>query len=165
MTSLKGFNTRRKYDAELMYEMRRQDMTNKQIADQLGIAVSTVYSAIGRKSEAVKHAEVQNKPPVVHTPPQELAKTDEKPAFRPLSMRVAEEKASAEESPILSLLSAKYTMRGSLCQYIIDTKDGSVELTEGIVTGLLDKVTIRRFMDELAQVEKMMEKGDMKHGS
>lgn len=55
---------RKKVDAEIMYEMRRQGMTNKQIAEALGVHFTTVYSYIGRMSEAVKHAEVQNKPPV-----------------------------------------------------------------------------------------------------
>ena len=70
MNSLK--KSRKNIDAESMYEMRRQGMTNKQIADQLEVHVSTVYANIGRKSEAVKHAEVQNKPPVVEKPIDEM---------------------------------------------------------------------------------------------
>lgn len=48
--------SRKKVDAEIMYEMRRQGMTNKQIAEALGVHFTTVYSYIGRMSEAVKHA-------------------------------------------------------------------------------------------------------------
>ena len=66
MNSLK--RSRKKVDAEIMYEMRRQGMTNKQIAENLGVAVSTVYTTIGRLSESVKHAEVQGEPPVVDAP-------------------------------------------------------------------------------------------------
>ena len=36
-------------------------MPNKKIAESLDISVSTVYQWIGRRSEAVKHAEVQRK--------------------------------------------------------------------------------------------------------
>ena len=101
--------SRKKVDAEIMYEMRRQGMTNKQIAENLGVHFTTVYSHIGRMSEAVKHAEVQNKPPVIDRPVEDtLVKTEpemlkimaeekpaaaEKPPFRPCSVRTAEEKA------------------------------------------------------------------------
>lgn len=60
--------SRQKIDAEIMYSLRRQGMTNKQIADNLGVTPTTVYRHIGRMSEAVKHAEVQHKPPVVDAP-------------------------------------------------------------------------------------------------
>lgn len=57
-------------------------------------------------------------------------------------------------------MSAKYTMQGELCQYTIDTAAGTVELVEGasMVTGMLDKGTIRRFIEELEQVSEMLEK-------
>ena len=45
-----------------LLELRAEGMTNKQIAEQLGVSVSTVYNYIGRRSQAVKYAEVQNKP-------------------------------------------------------------------------------------------------------
>lgn len=167
--------SRKKVDAEIMYEMRRQGMTNKQIAENLGVAISTVYTNIGRMSEAVKHAEVQNKPPVIDRPVDDkLVKTEpemlkimadekpasaEKPPFRPCSVRTAEEKAAKEKPQLLKLEFAQYTMRGSLCQYVVDTSDLSVELMNGVVTGLLDDETIGRFIDELAQVRDMLKEG------
>lgn len=174
MNSLK--RSRKKVDAEIMYEMRRQGMTNKQIAENLGVHFTTVYSHIGRMSEAVKHAEVQNKPPVIARPADDkLVKTEpemlkimadekpasaEKPPFRPCSVRTAEEKA-AKEKPLLTVLSAKYTMQGELCQYTIDTNAGTVEMVEGVsfVSGMLDKTTIRRFILELEQVDEMLKEG------
>ena len=45
-----------------LLELRAEGMTNKQIAEQLGVSVSTVYNYIGRRSQAVKYAEMQNKP-------------------------------------------------------------------------------------------------------
>lgn len=165
--------SRKKVDAEIMYEMRRQGMTNKQIAENLGVHFTTVYSHIGRMPEAVKHAEVQNKPPVINSPAVEtLVKTEpemfkimadempvapEKPRFRPCSVRTAEEKAK-EQKQLLQLEFAQYTMRGSLCQYVVDTSDLSVELMNGVVTGLLDDETIGRFIDELVQVRDMLSK-------
>lgn len=166
--------SRKKVDAEIMYEMRRQGMTNKQIAESLGVHFTTVYSHIGRMSEAVKHAEVQNKPPVIDRPVEDtLVKTEpemlkimaeekpaatEKPPFRPCSVRTAEEKAAKEQPQLLKLEFAQYTMRGSLCQYVVDTSDLSVELMNGVVTGLLDDETISRFIDELVLVRDMLRK-------
>lgn len=63
-----SLRSRKKLNDEIMYDMRRQGMSNKQIAENLGIAVSTVYDHIGKKSLAVRHAEEQNKPPVVDVP-------------------------------------------------------------------------------------------------
>lgn len=57
-----------KIDAEIMYELRRQGMTNKQIAENLDCCIATVYNTIGKKSYAVANAEAQNKPPVVDPP-------------------------------------------------------------------------------------------------
>lgn len=166
--------SRKKVDAEIMYEMRRQGMTNKQIAESLGVHFTTVYSHVGRMSEAVKHAEVQNKPPVIDRPADDkLVKTEpemlkimadekpasaEKPPFRPCSVRTAEEKAAKEKPQLLKLEFAQYTMRGSLCQYVVDTSDLSVELMNGVVTGLLDDETISRFIDELILVRDMLRK-------
>lgn len=166
--------SRKKVDAEIMYEMRRQGMTNKQIAENLGVHFTTVYSHIGRMYEAVKHAEVQNKPPVISPVVNDiLVKTEpemlkiiadekpvaaEKPPFRPCSVRTAEEKAAKEKPQLLKLEFAQYTMRGSLCQYLVDTSDLSVELMNGVVTGLLDDETIGRFIDELVLVRDMLRK-------
>lgn len=165
--------SKKNIDAEIMYEMRRQGMTNKQIAGSLGVYISTVYNYIGRKSEAVKHAEVQNKPPVVDKAPNEAISIQtadairnavtkaENPPFRPCSVRTAEEKALKEKKPLLALLSAKYTLRGSVCQYILDTDDETVEMIGGIVTGLLDRETISQFVDELNQVREMLERKEI----
>ena len=150
--------SRKNIDAETMYEMRRQNKTNKQIAESLGVHVSTVYAYIGRKSEAVKHAEVQNKPPVVDVTPDTICKP-EKPVFRPCSVRTAEEKAAKEEKPLLRLMFASYSYEGNLCKFVVDTSDMTVELMGGTVNGLLDSSTIGRFIDELTQVREMLKEG------
>lgn len=49
-------------DVSTMRSMREQGMTNKQIANALGVAPTTVYRYIGRMSQDVKYAEIQNKP-------------------------------------------------------------------------------------------------------
>lgn len=78
-----SLRSRKKLNAEIMYDMRRQGMSNKQIAENLGIAVSTVYDHIGKKSMAVKHAEEQNKPPVVDVPVVNTAVISAENGFKP----------------------------------------------------------------------------------
>ena len=148
--------SRKNVDAETMYEMRRQGMTNHQIAKSLDCAVATVYRYIGRKSEAVKHAEVQHKPPVVD----KATGCTETPKIAPET--VPEERPTVcTHAPILTVLSAKYTMQGELCQYVIDTAAKTVEMPDSgsIVSGFLDVTTIPRFIAELNQVYDMMAKG------
>ena len=98
MNSLK--KSRKNIDAEIMYEMRRQGMTNKQIADQLEVHVSTVYSYIGRQSEAVKHAEVQNKPPVVDKLIDEMHANDAEAGFKPFVPKPKEVEAPPCEEAV-----------------------------------------------------------------
>lgn len=45
-----------------MLELRKQGMTNKQIAQEIGCGVSTVYENIGKRSMDVRKAAEQNKP-------------------------------------------------------------------------------------------------------
>lgn len=53
-----GIPVKRKLSKDLsmseLLELRAEGMTNKQIAEQLGVSVSTVYNYIGRRSQAVK---------------------------------------------------------------------------------------------------------------
>jgi len=153
--------SRKKIDAEIMYEMRRQGKTNLQIAKALEVHPSTVYNYIGRMSEAVKHAEVQNKPPVVDKPKTETRVMSAEADFKPFVPKPKEVEGQAVKKPLLAILSAKYTMQGEMCQYIIDTSAGTVEMAEGnsMVTGILDKQTIRRFIEELEQVDEMLKEG------
>lgn len=78
-----SLRSRKKLNAEIMYDMRRQGMSNKQIAENLGIAVSTVYDHIGKKSMAVRHAEEQNKPPVIDAPVVNTAVISAENGFKP----------------------------------------------------------------------------------
>lgn len=153
-----SLRSRKKLNAEIMYDMRRHGMSNKQIAENLGIAVSTVYDHIGKKSMAVRHAEEQNKPPVVDVPVANTAVISAENGFKPF-MPEAVTLSPPANKPLLAVVSAKYTMQGELCQYTIDTSAGTVELVEGasMVTGMLDRDTIRRFIEELEQVSDMLE--------
>lgn len=156
--------SRQKIDSEIMYSLRRQGFTNKQIAKQLDVCVATVYNTIGRMSEAVKHAEVQNKPPVVDVPvvgkPVSKPVISENNGFKAVDVKPKEVQAPPVKGTLLTILSAKYTMQGELCQYVIDTNAKTVEMPEGrsMVCGVLDATTITRFIDELTQVKEMLTK-------
>lgn len=147
--------SRKKIDAEIMYELRRQGMTNKQIAENLDCCITTVYNTIGKKSYAVANAEAQNKPPVVDPP-----KTAEIGTIEAVSSEGDKLPDPPKKKPFLTVLSAKYTMQGEMCQYIIDTAAGTVEMPENasMVSGTLDKSTISRFIDELIQVRDLITK-------
>lgn len=265
-------------NVEEIYRMRSEGMTNEQIANALGISVSSVYRYAGRMSEAVKHAEVQNKPcpipdPIKFTPvkeeepkpepkeaEQKSPKKDEHFSFttdrfgnvisisprntmdeklslfsktlvdleetkkevqaaqetkvpqlsgkerRKLerekrkqeemekqkkeqeeikmegrvmqstfnAVEEAEKKINddaiehystprnsgrypAETQPnLFEVLSTRTVLKGSLCNWIVDTESGSIEMTDGVLSGLLDKDSLKRYMDELNAVAEML---------
>lgn len=85
--------SKKKIDSEIMYEMRRQGMTNNAIAKNLGVTVKTVYNHIGKMSYAVKNAEAQNKPPVVDTPVVGKPVISAENGFKPFEMKPKEKPA------------------------------------------------------------------------
>lgn len=243
-------------NVEEIYRMRREGMTNKQIANALGVSVSSIYRYAGRMSEAVKHAEVQNKPcpipdPIKFTP---VKKEEPKPEPEPVELKLPKkeehfsfttdrfgnvvsisprdamdeklslfsktlvdleetkkevQKAQENQTPQMSgkerrrlerekrkqeqqeevkmeetdivkeaekkvnddivkevekkpepslfeVLSTRTVLKGSLCNWIVDTESGSIEMTDGVLSGLLDKDSLKRYMDELNAVAKML---------
>lgn len=163
-------------DIQTLRSMREQGMTNKQIANNLGISVSTVYRYIGRKSQQVKYDEIQNKPCPVPNPTGFLAeKNAEEPVVEDVQSVIEEtvaepvegiKEATFEESEeaepvkktLLTVLNSKVKLQGSLCNYEIDSESGSIEMTDGIITGLLDQVTVERFLSELREVADTLNK-------
>lgn len=272
-------------NVEEICRMRQDGMTNKQIANALGVSVSSIYRYAGRMSEAVKHAEVQNKPcpipdPIKFTPVEkeepkpepvelDLPKKEEHFSFttdrfgnvvsisprnamdEKLSLlsktlvdleetkkevqkaqenqtpqmsgkerrRLEREKRKQEEREkrkqeeakmegmdiveeakkkatddiarqiladiagttvndstnsltkkiifdqvhkpqpepsLFEVLSTRTVLKGSLCNWIVDTESGSIEMTDGVLSGLLDKDSLKRYMDELNAVAKML---------
>lgn len=154
-------------DIQTLRSMREQGMTNKQIADNLGVSVSTIYRYIGRKSQQVKYDEIQNKPCPVPNPtgfveiPKPKPEKKEEP-IKPKEDIPAKEIVVTHEkpdsSPLLRMISSRFKLQGSLCNYEVDTDSGTIEMQEGIITGLLDKDTVRRFLSELNEVANMLDK-------
>ena len=162
-------------DIQTLRSMREQGMTNKQIANNLGISVSTVYRYLGRKSQEVKYNEIQNKPCPVPNPTGfiELPKPEEKEpeGYIPESNELKENEETImhyetprnsgrypDSSPLLRMISSRFKLQGSLCNYEVDTDSGTIEMQEGIITGLLDGDTVRRFLSELNEVADMLDR-------
>jgi predicted transcriptional regulator len=158
-----------------MYEMRRQGMTNAEIAKQLGVTSQTVYNHIGGQRVNAKNTETKKNTPVVNTanvsntdterPSEPVAvfadkahaPTAEKPPFRCMSIITSEEKAKKN---CLVLEGAQYNMKGEVARYLIDTSDETVEFLSGdIVSGVLDKAALGRFIVELEQVKSILDEG------
>ena len=228
-------------DPKPMLQLRANGMSNKQIAEHMGVSISTVYRVIGRKSEQIKHNEAQGKPVEVpntlNFKPEETEKTVKKPvetkttSEKPFEGKVldslpkpsacyvppvteskpyivdkfgmvhfngnprieekpAEDKKEPEKKPdlvrkakitipkipekpkevytpaseekkevgsLLKVLNTRVKLEGSLCNYIVDTESGSVEMLDGVMTGLLDRDSFQRFMSELKEVAKMLD--------
>ena len=156
-----GIPVKRKLSKDLsmseLLELRAEGMTNKQIAEQLGVSVSTVYNYIGRRSQAVKYAEVQNKPcPVlalVADEPNPLAERK----YIPKEFEIYEEMREVETPIGLPIIKERhvYDLQGTACTFTIDTSSDCIAMGEddnGLVKGILQISDIPKFILELQQI-------------
>ena len=150
-----------------MLTMRQNGLTNKQIADQLEVSVSTVYQYIGRRSEAVKHAAVQGKPCPIFDAPHETV-----PESLPEPDKVTEENEPVkEETPKAVRLptnmnvlkeSHTYDLQGLVCVFHVDTGCRTVEMKDehnGTMTGMIDAYDLPAFIRELQEVLAIFQQG------
>lgn len=165
-----------------MLTLREQGMTNKQIAQQCGCHVNTVYRYIGKKSHAVANAAAQNKPMPVpmsaatgfvgNTPVRikEEARVQEtsfiendmtnivaaEPELRPQSEYVGD-MLVLKERKIMEL-------KGEFCVFEVDTGDGTVVMKSGdesaMVTGMLDADGVFQFCRELMKIHGLISRKD-----
>lgn len=153
---------RRKLSHEIsiseMLTMRQEGLTNKQIAERLDTAVSTVYRYIGRRSEAVKHAAVQGKPcPIPTSAVQEAAKPQTQPKEeQPVSIKDESPKKPCLPTSMFVLKeSHSYDLQGLVCVFRVDTGAHTVEMRDennGTVTGMIDARDLPAFIRELQEV-------------
>lgn len=175
-------------DIATMRKLREEGLTNKKIAERMGISVSSVYRHIGRKSQDVKYAEIQNKPSPIKTEfkydssslvvvhdvdiPKENTIEEvkvEKPAVvetetvsnlineNAIDIPVEVEKEEdvvVESSNLLQVLSTRMVLKGSLCNFTVDSESGTIEMNDGIMSGILDRDTVIRFIAELSEASK-----------
>lgn len=169
--------------SELLY-MREQGMTNKAIAESLGVHVNTIYRYIGRRSQAVKYAEVQGKACPIPNPTNVIAEEKEKePVSQAQEVKkvymnvkpVKEENqvpavvhapaASADSyQPPLPILKERriVEMQGEFCVFEVDTGDKTIVMKDrdgdtALVTGLLDMESAGKFIRELMKLYSMLQ--------
>ena len=156
-----GIPVKRKLSKDLsmseLLELRAEGMTNKQIAEQLGVSVSTVYNYIGRRSQAVKYAEVQNKPcPVlalVVDEPNPLAERK----YIPKEFEIYEEMSEVEAPIGLPIINERhvYDLQGTACTFTVDTGSDFVVIGEdenSLIKGIIQINSIPKLILELQQI-------------
>lgn len=150
-------------DISAMREMRYNGYTNKQIADALGCNVSTVYRYIGKRSMDVQHCEEQNKPSPVKVekvvepiakPAEDTPKKTEDVGLRPEWVGVVDvsEKSTLKLTKEVKILD----FSGHLCDYHVNQLTGDMEMTNGVINGVMDKLSLQIFIRELQEIETML---------
>ena len=176
MTAIQGTNRKlyRDIDVTTMYNMRADGMTNKQIANALGVCPATVYRYIGKKSQAVKRAEVQKKPPVIKpklTQGEDGIKRDENGLTMVEAAKLyneerkkkeaeKEKKAIAPElkgTSSLRIVSTRIKLAGNLCEYVVDKESDSIEISGTVLNGMLDRASLEALIAELQDIKGVIE--------
>ena len=183
-------------DIATMRKLREEGLTNKKIAERMGISVSSVYRHIGRKSQDVKYAEIQNKPSpiktefkydsnslmVVHdvdipnveavveikeenasenvTTNNNLESENSVTNAIDIPVEKKEEDVVVESTNLLQVLSTRMELKGSLCNFTVDSKSGTIEMADGVMSGILDRDTVIRFIAELSEASQYIIKED-----
>lgn len=180
-------------DIATMRKLREEGLTNKKIAERMGISVSSVYRHIGRKSQDVKYAEIQNKPSPIKTefkidssslmvvhdidiqkveaieevkevkeekPDVVEVKTENNENTIDIPVEEKGEDVVVESSNLLQVLSTRMELKGSLCNFTVDSKSGTIEMADGVMSGILDRDTVIRFIAELSEASKYIIKED-----
>lgn len=151
--------------SELLH-LRESGMTNHQIAQAVGCAESTVYRYIGRRSQAVKYAAIQNKPcPVpekiavsvesveLDTPDQiqegDTTMLDSCPVTTPVATPVL-----SAPLPVIKQICV-YEMQGASCVFRVDTTSTVIEMLDkggSVISGMIDIADVDAFVSELRKI-------------
>ena len=151
-----------------MLHMREEGMTNHQIAKALDCCERAVYNYIGKRSKAVQKAKEQNKPSPVSKRMDGFKEDKPMITVKPAAIRIAENAptVTVKPAPLLETLREVriLDMKGSVCNYRVNTGDGSVEMLDpdnrSMITGMLDKDSISVFIKELNQIWGLLERRD-----
>jgi len=103
-----------------MLELRKQGLTNKQIAQEIGCGVSTVYENIGKRSMDVRKAAEQNKPSPV---PEEKKPEPIKVETKPIEDEVGSKLTETDYLTANAAMAAIKANVNSWAKEPIDTKD------------------------------------------
>jgi predicted DNA-binding transcriptional regulator AlpA len=126
-----GFNRRLGLDISKseMLSMRENKMNNKQIAERLGVSVTTVYRYIGKQPKGM--------------PREYKCRPEPKPEVVKIIAR-----------PSLKLVSTVTLLKGDTSEYRIDSVKNIVEIS-GLLNGILDPATIDQTIRELTEVKNV----------
>ena len=136
-----GTNRKLTKDVEVstMMSMRDQKMSNKQIADRLGVSVVTVRKYIGKQpSDIPRDYKINNFEPVIDAPV---------PAKQVLDYKTF-------TKPSLRVVSTRSTLEGDTNKYIIDTSSSTIEVS-GLMNGILDLPTLDSLIGELKEIRSI----------
>jgi len=126
-----GFNRRLGLDItpSEMLTMRESGLSNRRIAERLGVSINTVYRYIGKQPKSMPR---EYKP---------------EPELKPVSFKVT-------DAPALKLVSTVSLLKGETSEYKIDSVKNMVEVS-GLLNGILDQHTIDQTIRELNEVKRV----------
>lgn len=124
-------------DIETLYSMRRNDMSNAEIASSLGVSVSTIYNIIGPQ-------------------PKGLRKRTERKS------KIASEAdvGKIEHEPIacLVVMNRNLELAGAYGKYVVDVAGGIVNITNAVgQTMSVRKDQLEDLVNELNAIKRKME--------
>ena len=140
-----------------MYEMRDQGLTNREIAERLGVSEKTIYNHIGSKNPRSKR---NNKSHKMDDDRHTETFADVNEAGMSETVLAAEKTAMLNDRNAapsqLRLVSSRSVFQGSMCKYTVDTGADSIEISGDVFNGLLDKTTLNELIIELNEIMEML---------
>lgn len=127
-----GFNRRLGLDitpSEMLRMRESERLSNRRIAERLGVSINTVYRYIGKQPKDMPR---ERKP---------------EPELKPVSVKVT-------NAPALKLVSTVSLLKGETSEYKIDSVKNLVEIS-GLLNGVLDQHTIDQTIRELNEVKRV----------